>query len=50
MVFRNLILVPIMWIKLFYYASHVEKYTEEQHYKMLKFIVKHSFNVGYLTF
>lgn len=39
MVFRNIILVPFMWCKLCYYASHVDKYTEEQHYKMLKFIV-----------
>lgn len=39
MVFRNIILVPFMWCKLCYYAGHVDKYTEEQHYKMLKFIV-----------
>lgn len=38
MVFRNILLVPYMWIKLCYYASHVNKYTEEEHYKMLKFI------------
>ena len=30
MVFRNIILVPAMWVKLCYYASHVDKYTEEQ--------------------
>ena len=40
MVFRNILLVPFMWCKLCYYASHVDKYTEEQHYKMLKFIVR----------
>lgn len=40
MVFRNILLVPIMWCKLCYYASHVEKYTERQRYDMLKFIVK----------
>ena len=39
MVFRNILLVPFMWCKLCYYAAHVNKYTEEQHYKMLKFIV-----------
>lgn len=39
MVLRNIVLVPFMWIKLCYHASHVDKYTEEQHYKMLKFIV-----------
>lgn len=40
MVFRNIILVPIMWIKLCYHASHVDKYTEKEHWKMLKFIVR----------
>ena len=40
MVLRNIILVPFMWIKLCYHESHVNKYTEEQHYKMLKFIVR----------
>ena len=38
MVIRNIILVPFMWIKLCYHASHVDKYTEEEHYKMIKFI------------
>lgn len=38
MVFRNILLVPIMWCQLCYHASHVDKYTEEEHYKMLKFI------------
>lgn len=38
MVFRNILLVPFMWFKLCYYASHVDKYTEEEHYKMIKFI------------
>lgn len=45
MVIRNLLLVPIMWYKLCYYASHVDKYTEEEHYKMLKFI-DHRANKG----
>lgn len=40
MVFRNIVLVPFMWCKLCYYASHVEKYTEKQRFEMLKFIVK----------
>ena len=38
MVFRNILLVPYMWIKLCYHASHVDKYTEEEHYKMHRFI------------
>lgn len=40
MVFKNFLLVPYMWCKLCYHAAHVDKYTEEQHYKMLRFIVK----------
>ena len=38
MVFRNILLVPYMWIKLCYHASNVDKYTEEEHYKMLRYI------------
>lgn len=38
MVIRNIFLVPFMWIRLNYYASHVDKYTDEEHYKLLKFI------------
>lgn len=45
MVLRNILLVPVMWVKLCYHASHVEKYTEEQHYKMLRFITKRA-NIG----
>ncbi len=33
MVLRNIILVPFMWCKLCYHAHHVDKYTEEEHYK-----------------
>lgn len=49
MIFRNIILVPFMWCKLCYYASHVDKYTEEQHYKMLKFIVLRANKGGNVT-
>lgn len=45
MVIRNILLVPIMWFKLCYYASHVDNYTEEEHYKLLKFI-DHRANKG----
>ena len=38
MVLRNLIFVPYGWIKLCYYASHVDKYTEEERYRLLKYI------------
>ena len=42
MVFRNIILVPYMWIRLCYRASHTEKYTEENQYYFLKWIVVHA--------
>ncbi len=40
MVLRNIFIVPFMWIKLCYYASNQEKYTDEQHLKMLRFITE----------
>lgn len=45
MVLRNILLVPCMWFKLCYYASHVEKYTEKQRYDLLRFITKRA-NIG----
>ena len=45
MVLRNLWRVPFMWIKLCYYAAHVDKFTPEQHWKLLKYIVTRA-NVG----
>ena len=38
MVAYNIIFVPYYWSKLCYYASHVDKYTEEERYKLLRFI------------
>ncbi|MDD3138193.1 MAG: lysophospholipid acyltransferase family protein [Lachnospiraceae bacterium] len=49
MVFRNIFIVPFMWIRLCYYANHVDKYTEEQHYKMLSFIVERANKGGNVT-
>lgn len=40
MVFRNIFLVPFMWIKLCYHASHVDQYKEEEHYEMFRYITK----------
>ena len=45
MVLRNIIRVPFMWIKLCYMAAHADKYTDEQHNKMCKYIVKRA-NIG----
>lgn len=38
MVLRNLLFVPYGWVKLCWYASHVDNYTEEQRYALLKYI------------
>ena len=38
-----------MWCKLCYYAGHVEKYTEQQIYKMLTFIVLRANKGGRVT-
>ena len=40
MVFRNILIVLFMWIKLCYYAAHPEKFTDEQHRKLLWFITE----------
>lgn len=49
MVLHNIFLVPFMWIRLCYHAAHVDKYTEEEHYKMLKFIVRRANKGGNVT-
>ncbi len=45
MVWKNILKVPFMWIKLCYHASHVDKYTDEEHNEMLKYIVERA-NIG----
>ena len=49
MVCRNIILVPFMWVKLCYYASHVDKYSEEKRFEMLKFITTRANKGGNVT-
>lgn len=49
MVFRNLFLVPYMWIRLCYHASHVDNYKEEQHYELLKYITHRANKGGNVT-
>ncbi len=39
MILRNIIYVPYNWFKLCYHADHPEKYTEEEQYKYLEYIV-----------
>lgn len=46
MVVYNILLVPVMWVKLCYYASHVDKYTEEERYRLLRFIDKRAIKGG----
>ena len=38
-----------MWFKLCYYASHVDKYTEEERYKVLRFIDSRAIKGGRVT-
>lgn len=38
MVLRNLLFVPYGWFKLCWYASHADRYTEEERYALLKYI------------
>ncbi len=38
MVFRNILIVPFMWVKLCYMAAHPDKFTDEQHLEMLRYI------------
>ena len=49
MVFRNIILVPFMWCKLCYYASHADKIPEEKRYKFLQYIVARANKGGNVT-
>lgn len=42
MVLRNIILVPYMWIRLCWHATHVDKYTLSEHFKILRYIVAHA--------
>lgn len=49
MVAYNILLVPYMWFKLCYYASHVDKYTEEERYKVLHFIDSRAIKGGRVT-
>ena len=49
MVAYNILLVPYMWFKLCYYASHVDKYTEEERYKVLRFIDSRAIKGGRVT-
>lgn len=46
MVFRNLLFVPYGWMKLNWYASHVENYTEEQRWKLIKYIDRRAIKGG----
>lgn len=45
MVLKNIFRVPDMWFRLCRMAKHPEKYTDEQHNEMLKYIVQRA-NIG----
>ena len=45
MVLRNILRVPFMWIKLCFHAANADKYTDAEHNKLFKYIVKRA-NIG----
>lgn len=49
MLIRNIIFLPYMITRLLYHAAHVDKYTDEEHNQMLKFIVKKANKGGNVT-
>ena len=49
MVLRNLFFVPYGWFKLCYTASHADKYTEEERYKVIKMIDNRAIKGGRIT-
>ena len=49
MVLYNIILVPYLYFKLCYYASHADKYTESERYEVLKLIDRRAMKGGRIT-
>jgi len=49
MAIRNIFLLPSMWIRLCYHAAHLNKFTEEEHYTLLKKIVQRANKAGNVT-
>lgn len=49
MVFRNILYVPFGWIRLCYYASHVDNYTDEELYTLIKSIDRRANRGGRIT-
>jgi len=49
MVLRNILYVPFGWIRLCYYASHVDKYTDEELYALIKSIDRRANRGGRIT-
>ena len=48
MVLRNLFFVPYGWFKLCWYASHVDRYTEEERYRLLQYVDHRAISGGNL--
>ena len=40
-VLKNIAIVPAAWIKLCKYAKHTDKYSYEEKYKHIRYILKH---------
>ena len=39
MIIKNIIFVPFMWVRLCYHARHADKYTAQEHFSFLRWIV-----------
>lgn len=46
MVLTNLLFVPYGWIKLCWYAGHADRYTREQHWRLVKYIDRRAIKGG----
>ncbi|MEG1292531.1 MAG: lysophospholipid acyltransferase family protein [Lachnospiraceae bacterium] len=42
MILNNIIRIPKLWIKLCYYAKHVDKYTEKERYEFLAYLCEYA--------
>ena len=49
MIIKNIIFVPFMWVRLCYHAKHADKYTQEEHFSFLRWIVRRANKGGNVT-
>ena len=49
MIIKNIIFVPFMWVRLCYHGKHADKYTQEEHFSFLRWIVHRANRGGNVT-